>query len=195
MLVRARPRLSLNVTFTLSAPLAAQAQAHADAHKQPLSFTLRDAVYEFLHAPHRYTQPNIAALVRANLHNPAVTGMRRDRQLGFVLPNEDTHTELHVYAQGLLLTRAAIIRRAVYEYTKAHHAPSSLPEIIIDAWGDRPMNPPEKRQKRKRRTATPNNVRSTHASTLGQPTKKFNYIPNLTADEDAFNKEFGQWLK
>lgn len=197
MLVYARPRLSLNVTFTLSAALSAQAQAHADALGQPLSYTLRNAVFEFLHDPTRFKSPNMAALARANVNNPAVTGLKRDRQLGFVLPTEEDHTRLHVYAQGLLLTRAAIIRRAVYEHTKDAYEYSDLPEIIFDAWGDRPMNPPEKRQKRKNRpaarripaptasTSTPNTVRHIATGTRATGTE---------VDVEGFNEEFGKWM-
>lgn len=199
MLVYARPRLSLNVTFTLSAALAEQAQAHADSLGQPLSHTLRNAVFEFLHDPTRFKSPNMADLARANVNNPAVTGLKRDRQLGFVLPSEEDHTRLHVYAQGLLLTRAAIIRRAVYEHTKHAYEDSDLPEIIFDAWGDRPMNPPEKRQKRKNRANTRRTPAPTAASTstpnIVRPIATGTRATDTEVDVEGFNEEFGKWMR
>jgi predicted transcriptional regulator len=179
MLVHIRPRLSLNATVTLTAELLDQVQSHATANNQHLSVTVRDAIYEFLHSPTKYKQPNIDAILKANPNTN--TNINRNRQIGFVLPSEDTHTQLHIYAQGLLLTRSAIIRRAVYEYTKSSNTASKTnPVVILDAWGDKPMKPPSARPKRKRTKQT-KQTKHTPAPT-GQP-NIVRYAPPVDHEE------------
>ena len=60
----------------------------------------------------------------------------RNRVLSASLPR-GIHEELQAFADKHRLTMAAVVRRAVYEYTKPEAPETPDPAATIDAWADR----------------------------------------------------------
>ena len=183
-------RISNLVSVTVTPLLLKQAQHYAKTHDLKLAAVVRSAIQDFVHDPLRFKAPNIQAIIRSN---PTLR-LARGHSINLTLLPSDRQ-ELDQLSQTTKLPNSALIRRAIYEYTKTDTPASLLPELLVDAWGDQPLaqmpqaRPPEKRRKKKPApTPAPTNA-------LLVPPNKTNYVPNLTVDEDSFDKEFGQWLK
>lgn len=144
-------RLSNIVSVNLTALLHKQTKHYATTHKLTIASTVRDAINAFTHAPHTYRAPNIAALLRADPQ--LLTRITRDRTIVLTLLPTD-RAPLDQLSQDTLLPCSALMRRAIYEHTKAH-TDGEIPELLIDAWGDQPLaalpqsRPVDKRRKKK----------------------------------------------
>lgn len=144
-------RLSNTVSVNLTALLHKQVQHYATTHGKTVASTAREAINAFTSNPHAYRKPNIRDLITAN-PNLRIT---RDRTLVLTLLPPDREP-LDALSQATLLPNSAIMRRAIYEYTKTDSPACTSPEMLMDAWGDRPLTalpkarPPEKRRKKKK---------------------------------------------
>jgi hypothetical protein len=109
-------------------PCSLTPQLHARvAHlKQP---ELRTAISAFLHnqPPNPVTREVLIQLRDTNAQ------IKRNRQITFVMP-ESTKAEVKALATQEGLTMSAILRRAIYEYTKPEIEDDIL--TMYDGWGD-----------------------------------------------------------
>jgi hypothetical protein len=144
-------RLSNIVSVNLTALLHKQVKHYAVTHKLTIASTVRDAINAFTHAPHTYRAPNITALLRADPQLP--TRITRDRTIVLTLLPTD-RAPLDQLSRDTLLPCSSLMRRAIYEHTKAD-TERGVPELLMDAWGDQPLaalpqpRPADKRRKKK----------------------------------------------
>lgn len=180
-------RLSNLVSVNVSPLLRKQAQHYAATHDTKLASVVRSAIQDFIHDPFRFKAPNIRALL---MDNPSLR-VQRGCGINLTLLPQDRE-QLDALSRATNLPNAALIRRALYEYTKTDSPASLLPELLVDAWGDQPLHkmpqarPPEKRRKKK--TPTPTALPRTIAT--GTKTAQATEV-----DVEGFNEEFGKWMR
>jgi hypothetical protein len=126
--------LSKWTSIAASVSVALYEQAHQYANRltdqpdQSLCAVIQSAVTKFITAKHPHLCP-----VK---FTPTTKFAPRSTEIGGRLPI-GIHEELRAYANKHGLTMGAVVRRAVYEYTKPE-APNT-PDLVatIDAWADR----------------------------------------------------------
>lgn len=116
------------VSVSISTALKAQIQEYLTLHKLSASGVLRAAVIEFITTKRPYQCP-----VK---FTPTTKFAPRNTLVGFAV-HTGVHEELEVFAADRHLTMAAVVRRAVYEYTKPETPNTPDPVAAIDAWADR----------------------------------------------------------
>lgn len=162
------PRLSNTITFSLSKPLRTYITdylAHRNAqalnnsehpqhdHPRPLNTSefLRTALRHFLDNPHLHKIPKDINPLLTNTNRQAVI---RDAMLATNInsrthkhdragrpkpnPDHDLRDRLDIYCKSHNLQASTAMRRASYQYIKAHNPDQHIdPLAIVDAWGDR----------------------------------------------------------
>jgi len=122
-------RLSHLLTVNVSALLHKQALHYAKTHDLKLSPTVRNAILDFIHAPHSYRAPKLTPV-----------HITRNRSINLTLLPQD-RVILDQLSRDTNLTNSALIRRALYEYTKTDNPACTPAEMLMDAWGDQPKAP------------------------------------------------------
>jgi hypothetical protein len=146
-------RLSNIVSVNLTTLMHKQVKHYAATHNLTIASTVRDAINAFTHAPQTYRTPNITALLRADPSLPS--RIIRNRTIVLTLLPSD-RAPLDQLSRDTLLPCSSLMRRAIYEHTKADNdTEMRVPELLMDAWGDQPLaalpqsRPADKRRKKK----------------------------------------------
>lgn len=123
----AKPKVRLNKWSPITVSVSTALKAQAQEYQPDLSLTaiIQAATIKFLTAKRPYQCP-----VK---FTPTTKFAPRNAELGGRLPIA-IHEELQAYADKHGLTLGAVVRRAVYEYTKSE---TPDPVAAIDAWADR----------------------------------------------------------
>lgn len=129
-------RTSKTVSVTVSSPLYAQVVLFARLRRITLSSMFNQAVLEYLDTHTYLRTPNIREMLKATDNQVP----KRDRTISAAMKHETARTALENLAKEQHLTVSALMRRALYEYTKPEDATPIDPLVTIDAWGDQPNN-------------------------------------------------------
>ena len=124
-------------TNTAQIPCSVTPQLHSRVTQtDDLPSTLRRALHKFLSDPTPQAQRNpITREVLIKLRNQRIYP-NRNRQITFNVPKE-TKEEIKALATQEGLTMSAILRRAVYEYTKPNDEYTDENLLVMyDGWGD-----------------------------------------------------------
>ena len=131
-------RISKTVTVSVSTQLRAQVETFAKSRRLSVSAVCHQAVLEYLDT-HTYLHiHNIRDLLAATNNTLPV----RDRSIATTMKHESVRTDLENLAAEQSHTVSALLRRALYEYTKPEATPDQPnpidPIATLDAWGDQP---------------------------------------------------------
>ena len=129
------PKQSNTITTSLTPQLLAQVQSHATANNTTISSTVRNSLRHFLNNTDTITQPpNFQSLLtpdnKAKCNRVRLAGLTINPKR-----DPDLRDRLEIYAIANQLTASAVLRRAMYEYTKGEDIAD--PIATIDAWVDR----------------------------------------------------------
>lgn len=124
-------RTSKTVTVNLSTQLRTQVAVFAQSKKLSISAVCNQAVLEYLDTHTYLHNHNIRDLLVATNNTLPI----RDCSISIAMKHESTRTDLEDLAAEQHHTVSAILRRALYEYTKPD---TPNPLATLDAWGDQP---------------------------------------------------------
>lgn len=130
-------RTSKTVSVTVSAKLHAQIVTFAQLRRLSVSSVFNQALLEYLDTHTYLRTPDIREMLKATDNQVP----KRDHALVAAMKHESARTALEALAQEQGHTVSALMRRALYEYTKPDGATPIDPFVTIDAWGDQPRTP------------------------------------------------------
>jgi predicted transcriptional regulator len=126
-------RTSKVVTVSVSPQLHAQVATFAKSRRLSISAVCNQAVLEYLDTYTFLRIHNIRDLLKAT--NNILPS--RTNTLGTTMKHESVRADLENLAAEQGHTVSALLRRALYEYTKPEDATPD-PLATLDAWGDQP---------------------------------------------------------